>query len=71
MAVEIVNFEFIPAEITAGVGETITFTNEGSAPHTATLHANSCDADPGPGESGGLVFDRTGLYAFHAASTRT
>lgn len=65
--VEITEFEFIPAEVTASVGETITFTNTGSRPHTATLHDNSCDVDLDPGKAGGLVFDGPGLYAFHCS----
>jgi plastocyanin len=60
-------FEFIPSEITVGVGETITFTNAGARPHTATLFDNSCDVDLEPGRSGGLVFDGPGLYAFHCS----
>jgi plastocyanin len=66
--VQIKAFEFVPADVTAGVGETITFTNvDTTRPHTATLHDNSCDVDLDPGESGGLVFDGPGLYSFHCS----
>jgi plastocyanin len=36
ISADIANFAFAPAEIQASVGQTITFTNKDSAPHTAT-----------------------------------
>jgi plastocyanin len=39
--VDIANFAFAPAEIEAKVGDTITFTNQDSAPHTATATAGA------------------------------
>ena len=36
IAVDIANFAFAPKDIQAKVGQTITFTNNDSAPHTAT-----------------------------------
>ena len=65
-AVAIENFAFNPAEVTAAVGETITWTNSDSAGHTATLDDGSCDTGTiAPDASGGLVFDTAGTYTYH------
>lgn len=64
MAIE--GFAFSPANITAKVGQTVTFTNGDSAPHTATLDDGSCTTpNLGKGESGGLTFNAAGTYPFH------
>ncbi len=42
-AVRIVGFKFEPANISVAVGDTITFTNEDGAPHTATATDGSFD----------------------------
>lgn len=64
--VSIEGFQFSPASIEASTGQTITFTNGDSAPHSATLDDDSC-ATPnlGGGESGGLTFTAAGTYPFH------
>jgi len=66
VAVTIIDFEFQPAAITAKTGQVITFTNGGSAPHTATLDGGQC-ATPTltAGKSDGLVFSAAGTYPFH------
>ena len=42
-AVAIKGMKFVPAEITVAAGDTITFTNEDGAPHTATANDGSFD----------------------------
>jgi plastocyanin len=59
-------FAFQPAEVTAAVGETITWTNEDSASHTVTLDDGACDTgNIAQGASAGLVFDAAGTYPYH------
>ena len=66
--VGIENFTFSPGEVTAAVGETITWTNADSAPHTATLDDGSCDTgNIAQNASAGLVFDAAGSYPYHCA----
>ena len=66
--VSIENFAFSPADIQATVGQTITFTNGDSAPHTATLDDDSCGTpNIGTGSSDGLIFTAAGTYPFHCA----
>ena len=66
VAVSIKDFSFEPSAITAKVGDTITFSNTGAAPHNATLDAGGC-ATPTiqPGKSDGLHFTVAGSYPFH------
>ena len=64
--VGIENFTFSPGDVTAAVGETITWTNEDSAPHTATLDDDACDTgNIAQGATAGLVFDAAGTYPYH------
>lgn len=66
VSVAIADFAFNPADISAAVGQTITFTNNDSAPHTATLDDDSCGtANLSDGDSGGLTFTVAGTYPFH------
>jgi plastocyanin len=68
VAAEIADFEFSPADISATVGQTVTFTNNDSAPHTATLDDDSCTTENlNQGDSGGLTFNAAGSYPFHCA----
>ena len=68
VAVAIADFAFSPADITASAGQTITFTNNDSAPHTATLDDDSCGTpNIAQGESNGLTFSTAGTYPFHCA----
>jgi plastocyanin len=65
---EIADFAFNPADISATVGQTVTFTNNDSAPHTATLDEGSCTTENlNQGDSGGLTFNAAGSYPFHCA----
>jgi plastocyanin len=61
------DFSFNPATVTAKVGDVVVWTNEGEAPHTATLDDfAACDTgNLSGGDSGGIVFEAAGTYAFH------
>src|ERR1044071_1478019 len=57
VSVAVKDFAFNPSAITATVGQTITFTNGDSAPHTATLDDGSCTTpNIAGGASDGLMF---------------
>lgn len=66
--VSIVNFAFMPPEITIAPGETVTWTNDDGAPHGL----NYPDGAPGtdlllPGKSFSRRFDRPGIYDYHCS----
>jgi plastocyanin len=66
VAVSIKDFAFGSGDIQAKVGQVITFTNNDSAPHTATLDDGSCTTGTiASGSSDGLMFTAAGTYAFH------
>lgn len=66
VAVAIKGFAFNPADIQAKVGQTVTFTNGDSAPHTATLDDGTCTTpNIASGKADGLVFTAAGTYPFH------
>ena len=66
VAVAIKDFAFGPADIQAKVGQTVTFTNGDSVPHTASLDDGSCTTPTiSPGTSDGLMFTAAGTYPFH------
>jgi plastocyanin len=66
VAVAIKDFTFGPADIQAKVGDVITFTNNDSAPHTATLDDGACSTGTiNSGASDGLTFTAAGTYPFH------
>ena len=65
-AVAIVDFGFEAASVTVKPGATVTWTNTGSAPHTATADDGSFDSKS---LSGGTTFSQTfttaGTFAYH------
>jgi plastocyanin len=63
-SVEIKDFAFNPATITAKVGDEITWTNNDTAPHTVTL-------DDGSVDSGNIAQSATYKHAFMTAGTFT
>ena len=67
VAVKIANFAFDPAQVSAKVGDTVTWTNNDSTGHTATVDSNeTCTtATLASGASGGITFTQAGSYAFH------
>jgi plastocyanin len=61
----IVDFSFSPATITIHVGDTITWTNVGKAPHSATAYNHSFDTGVlQPGHSGSHTFTTPGTYTY-------
>jgi plastocyanin len=64
--VSIKGFAFNPAQVTAKVGDVITFTNDDSTGHTATLDDGSCTTETiAAGAAGALSFTAAGSYPFH------
>lgn len=65
-AVEIVDFEFGPEEITVPAGSTIIFTNQDAAAHTATADDSSFDTkELGKGDSADETFEEPGTYSYY------
>lgn len=62
----IADFAFSPATITAKVGDVISWTNNDSAPHTATVKSDAtCTTESlANGASGGIVFNTAGSYDY-------
>jgi len=62
----IVDFAFEPAELEIPIGTTVTWINQGAAPHTVTADDGAFDSetlDPGAGFQ--LVFDVAGTFTYH------
>jgi plastocyanin len=59
-------FEWAPADITAAVGDVITWTNADDAPHRVATNDGSCrmDSNMGSGDSRSLQFTAAGEYAY-------
>ncbi len=65
LAVEIKDFAFHPASVTVNVGDTITWTNQDTAPHTATANDGSFDTgNLNKGQSGSHTFTKAGTFAY-------
>jgi plastocyanin len=64
---KIANFAFSPASITAKVGDTITWTNNDTTGHTATVDGqDACTTTTlASGASGSITFSQAGTYPFH------
>ena len=68
MKVEIKDFSFKTDPIQTKVGDTITWTNDDTTPHSAALDNGSCPTDTiQPGNSGSLQFTLAGTYPYHCA----
>ena len=64
-SVSIVDFAFDSAAVTVEAGSTVTWTNDGDAPHTATAGDGTFDSgNLDPGESFSFTFDTPGTYAY-------
>jgi plastocyanin len=64
-AVTIQGFAFGPAAVEVPVGGTVTWTNQDSAPHTATADDGSFDTGQlGQGASGSATFNTAGTFAY-------
>ncbi len=60
------NLQFIPSQITIPAGETITWNNQDSVPHTVTLDNGSWDSGVvQPGHSVSTMFPTQGTYTYH------
>jgi len=65
-AVTIADFSFSPNPIEIAVGESVTWTNEGGAPHTATEDGDGFTSERlSTGDSFTHTFDEAGTYAYH------
>ena len=65
-AVSIVDLAFEPAELEVSVGTSVTWTNDGAAPHTATGDAGEFDSDIlETGDSFSFTFEEAGTFAYH------
>ncbi len=63
--VTIKNFSFEPANLTINAGDTVVFTNEDGAPHTATANNGSFDTgNLRRGQNASLTFSAAGTYAY-------
>lgn len=63
--VSIKDFAYAPEPVTAAVGDVITWKNDDSSAHSATLEDDSCGTPPlAPGSSGSLVFGAAGTYTY-------
>lgn len=64
--VVIADFTYSPAELTIKAGESVTFTNQDSAPHTATAQDRDIlqTGRLGQGESATVTFDTPGTYEY-------
>lgn len=63
--VAIESFAFSPATLTIAVGDTVTWTNNDSAAHTATADDDSFDSGSlNRGDSFSHTFDEAGTYAY-------
>lgn len=67
-AIQIANFAFSPATLTVKVGDSVTWTNQDSAGHSATADDNSFDTGVlAQGKSGTVTFSKTGTYRYHCS----
>ncbi|MFP5327597.1 MAG: cell wall-binding repeat-containing protein, partial [Acidimicrobiia bacterium] len=64
VAVEVVNFEYVPNPIQVDPGDTITFTNNDPGPHTATADDGSFSVLLEPGESKTVTIAEAGEIPF-------
>lgn len=65
VTVAIKDFSYSPQPVTAAVGDVITWRNDDSAAHSATLEDDSCGTPPlAPGSSASLVFNAPGTYTY-------
>lgn len=68
VTVTIKDFKFSPQPVQAKVGDVIVWSNQDSAPHSATLDDGTCDTKTiNVGSQAGLVFSAPGTYTYHCA----
>ena len=65
VSVDISNFAFGPSTLTVAVGDTVTWTNSDSAPHTVTAESGAFDSgNVDPGETFTFTFIEPGTYTY-------
>jgi plastocyanin len=63
--VTISDFRFAPSSVTVNVGDTVTWTNDGPTPHSATADDGSFDTGVfDAGQSRSQTFDQAGTFAY-------
>jgi plastocyanin len=66
--VTIKDFKFSPQPVQAKVGDVIAWSNQDSAPHSATMDDGSCDTKTiDPGKTVALTFTAAGTYTYHCS----
>lgn len=66
--IAIQNFAFSPATITLKAGDSITWTNQDAAPHTATADDGSFDTGSlANGQSKSITFSKPGTFTYHCS----
>ncbi|NDV00466.1 cupredoxin domain-containing protein [Pseudoroseicyclus tamaricis] len=64
--VTIQDFAFSPADLTVAAGDTVTFTNNDGAPHTATADGGAFDSGRMTrGMMSAITFETPGTYPYH------
>ncbi|WP_163511626.1 cupredoxin domain-containing protein [Fodinicola acaciae] len=69
-SVEIKNYAFSPTSLTVAEGDTVTWTNLDTAPHTVTVTSGPVTFDSGnlqKGQSFSYTFGKAGTYAYYCA----
>ena len=68
VTIDIVDFAFEPGSVEIPVGTTVTWTNQDSAPHTATADSGAFDTGQlMQGQSGSVTFDAAGSFPYFCA----
>lgn len=64
-SVTIVDFDYSPAEVTVNAGESVTWTNSGDEPHTATADSGAFDTPVlNSGESASVTLSHPGTFSY-------
>jgi plastocyanin len=64
-SVTIVDFDYSPAEVTVNAGESVTWTNSGDEPHTATADSGAFDTPVlNSGESASVTLSQPGTFSY-------
>lgn len=64
--VSIINYDFVPYQVSIAAGDTVTWTNNDAVAHTSTSDTNVWDSgNLAPGQSYSFVFITTGSYPYH------